>query len=473
MGLIHVWRWKGSAGVRGREVALHLNNKWGNILNNEKQDDMNVSFTPLHLKARTVSVSDVLRTYDYYWSFAFTSHRTRDVLLQLKLHFTDEVCGQEAGGDLPKRWSCGRPWKCGCLSAIDCHKAIFGAQGFSSTNVHNSRNWTLRYQVLMIHEWLIQVDRSKQPQYFWQPVRTNMLATSCNIFNTKNKQWCTVMACFLSLCSDKVIGKNCRPCFTQGLGLARGLCSLFGALHGTLLFETAVYSPWQFGWNSLLCLALLTWLCPAWRVSSDSHGVGAARRVVDTLVQFLCYEDSADQEAANADAVAKCYSGPEQGVWELVMGKQIDIGAASSTLELAQRAHVGSGMKGVELNSNNGGGMRALVRLAGVDSMIGVDLTKSVVETGRKRTAEEGLSDKIKFINKNSLENGLPDPCHAWCLVDWDLEVLACSGLPWPWWTLQYIVWDGLCVFSQDFEGVVAHGGALFQLRVTLFRDMF
>ena len=63
MGLIHVWWWKGSAGVRGREVALHLNNKWGNILNNEKQDDMNVSFTPLHLKARTVSVSDDLRTY--------------------------------------------------------------------------------------------------------------------------------------------------------------------------------------------------------------------------------------------------------------------------------------------------------------------------------------------------------------------------------------------------------------------------
>ena len=32
-------------------------------MNNEKQDDMNVSFTPLHLKARTVSVSDDLRTY--------------------------------------------------------------------------------------------------------------------------------------------------------------------------------------------------------------------------------------------------------------------------------------------------------------------------------------------------------------------------------------------------------------------------
>ncbi|CAL1133195.1 unnamed protein product [Cladocopium goreaui] len=122
----------------------------------------------------------------------------------------------------------------------------------------------------------------------------------------------------------------------------------------------------------------------------------------------------AEQDAADADAVAKCYRGPDQSVWELVMGKQIDIGGASSTLELAHRAQVGPGMKGVELNSNNGGGMRALVRLASVDSMIGVELTKSVVETGRKRTEEEGLSDKIKFINKNSLVNGLPDPCPDW-----------------------------------------------------------
>ncbi|CAK9020099.1 unnamed protein product [Durusdinium trenchii] len=131
-----------------------------------------------------------------------------------------------------------------------------------------------------------------------------------------------------------------------------------------------------------------------------------------------------DQDAADADAVARCYSGPEQSVWELVMGKQIDIGAASSTLELAKKAGVGPGMNGVELNCNNGGGMRTLVRLAGVDSMIGVDLTKSVVETGKKRTEEEGLSDKIKFINKNSLENGLPDASadfvyskDAWCYM--------------------------------------------------------
>ena len=70
---------------------------------------------------------------------------------------------------------------------------------------------------------------------------------------------------------------------------------------------------------------------------------------------------------------------------------QVDVGGASSTLELAQKARVGPGMKGVELNCNNGGGMRALVRLGGVDSMIGVELTKSVVETGKKRTEEWGV----------------------------------------------------------------------------------
>ena len=131
--------------------------------------------------------------------------------------------------------------------------------------------------------------------------------------------------------------------------------------------------------------------------------------VLSTLWRSSAMKTLADQDAANADAVAKCYSGPEQSVWELVMGKQIDIGGASSTLELAKKAGVGPGMKGVELNSNNGGGMRCLVRLAGVDSMIGVELTKSVAETGKKRTEEEGLSDKISFINKNSLDNGLPD----------------------------------------------------------------
>jgi len=131
-----------------------------------------------------------------------------------------------------------------------------------------------------------------------------------------------------------------------------------------------------------------------------------------------------DQSAASFDAVVACYSGAEQSVWELVMGKQIDIGAASSTMELAKKAGLGPGMKGVELNCNNGGGMRCLVRLCGVDSMTGVDITKSVVDKGIKRTEEEGFSDRIKFVNANSLENGLLDSSadfvyskDAWCYM--------------------------------------------------------
>lgn len=131
-----------------------------------------------------------------------------------------------------------------------------------------------------------------------------------------------------------------------------------------------------------------------------------------------------DQSAASFEAIQACYSGAEQNVWELCMGKQIDIGAASSTMELAQKAGLGPGMKGVDLNCNNGGGMRCLVRLCGVDSMTGVDLTASVVERGIKRTAEEGLNDKISFINANSLENGIADASvdfvyskDAWCYM--------------------------------------------------------
>jgi ubiquinone/menaquinone biosynthesis C-methylase UbiE len=129
-------------------------------------------------------------------------------------------------------------------------------------------------------------------------------------------------------------------------------------------------------------------------------------------------------KSASFDAIQTCYSGAEQNVWELVMGKQIDIGAASGAMELAKKAGLGKGMKGVDLNCNNGGGMRCLVRLCGVDSMTGVDLTKSVIETGIKRTEEEGLSDKITFKNMNSLENDIPDGSadfvyskDAWCYI--------------------------------------------------------
>mmetsp|Transcript_116066 Transcript_116066/g.308723 ORF Transcript_116066/g.308723 Transcript_116066/m.308723 type:complete len:305 (-) Transcript_116066:112-1026(-) len=176
-------------------------------------------------------------------------------------------------------------------------------------------------------------------------------------------------------------------------------------------------------------------------------GAAAARLPPTPAQQAMKF--LADQSAAGFEAIQACYSGAEQSVWELCMGKQIDIGAASGTMELAQKAGVGPGMKGVELNCNNGGGMRCLVRLCGVDSMTGVDLTKSVVETGRKRTEEEGLSDRITLITRNSLENGLPDSSadfvyskDAWCYMpDKQLIVDQAARIVKPGGTIMFTDW--------------------------------
>mmetsp|Transcript_121724 Transcript_121724/g.349888 ORF Transcript_121724/g.349888 Transcript_121724/m.349888 type:complete len:271 (+) Transcript_121724:86-898(+) len=156
-----------------------------------------------------------------------------------------------------------------------------------------------------------------------------------------------------------------------------------------------------------------------------------------------------DPGAASFAAVAECYSGPEQSIWELVMGEQIDIGAASGTMELAKKAGLGPGMKGVDLNCNNGGGMRCLVRLCGVDSMVGVDFTQAVVTKGIQRTEEEGLSDRISFMCKNSLENGLPDAGadfvyskDAWCyLPDKQLIIDQAARIVKPGGTICFTDW--------------------------------
>ena len=91
-------------------------------------------------------------------------------------------------------------------------------------------------------------------------------------------------------------------------------------------------------------------------------------------------------------------------------------------LSLPRRQVLDRGMKGVELNCNNGGGMRALVRLGGVDSMIGVELTKSVVETGKKRTEEwrgvETSQNGGGCLNSVLLEStgitSLSEACELW-----------------------------------------------------------
>ena len=122
--------------------------------------------------------------------------------------------------------------------------------------------------------------------------------------------------------------------------------------------------------------------------------------------------------------VQAVYSGPEGDLWELVMGEQIHIGGFASSMDLAERAGLGAGMKGIDLCCCTGAGMRFLVRFRGVEAMTGVDATDTVVARGRERCAAEGLGERISFTQADVTASGLPDASadfvwgeDAWCYV--------------------------------------------------------
>ncbi len=124
------------------------------------------------------------------------------------------------------------------------------------------------------------------------------------------------------------------------------------------------------------------------------------------------------------DDVRAVYDGAEGDLWELIMGHQIHIGGFKSSMDLAQRAGIDAGQKGVDLCCCNGAGMRFLTRFIDVDSMTGVDATETVVERGTARCAEEGLGDRISFVHKDVCDSGLADGEadfvwgeDAWCYV--------------------------------------------------------
>lgn len=123
--------------------------------------------------------------------------------------------------------------------------------------------------------------------------------------------------------------------------------------------------------------------------------------------------------------VSAVYSGAEGDLWELLMGQQIHIGGFKSSMDLADRAGIGAGQRGVDLCCCTGAGMRFLVRMRGVAEMTGVDATKTVVERGRARCKDEGLGERIHFELADVCASGLPDGGadfvwgeDAWCYVE-------------------------------------------------------
>jgi sarcosine/dimethylglycine N-methyltransferase len=130
--------------------------------------------------------------------------------------------------------------------------------------------------------------------------------------------------------------------------------------------------------------------------------------------------------------VQAVYDGAGGDLWELVMGEQIHIGGFVSSMDLAERAGVGSGMSGVDLCCCNGAGMRFLVRFRDVAHMTGVDATETVLARGRERTRQEGLSDRIEFVGADVCDSGLGSGEadfvwgeDAWCYVDDKARLIA------------------------------------------------
>jgi ubiquinone/menaquinone biosynthesis C-methylase UbiE len=122
--------------------------------------------------------------------------------------------------------------------------------------------------------------------------------------------------------------------------------------------------------------------------------------------------------------VVSLYSSTQGDFMQLLFGQQIHIGGMKASTDLAERAGIGAGLRGVDLCCCNGAGMRFLVRFRNVASMVGVDATESIVERGRQRCREEGLDNRIRFVLADACQSGLPAASadfvwgeDAWCYV--------------------------------------------------------
>ena len=123
--------------------------------------------------------------------------------------------------------------------------------------------------------------------------------------------------------------------------------------------------------------------------------------------------------------VQAVYCGPEGRLWELLMGEQIHIGGLQSSLDLAERAGITAGWRGVDLCCCNGAGMRFLLRFRRVAHMTGVDATPAVLSLARQRAAAEGVAQQVAFVEADVCATGLPSGGFdfiwgedAWCYVE-------------------------------------------------------
>jgi ubiquinone/menaquinone biosynthesis C-methylase UbiE len=122
--------------------------------------------------------------------------------------------------------------------------------------------------------------------------------------------------------------------------------------------------------------------------------------------------------------VQHVYNGPEGDLWELIMGQQIHVGGLASSMDLAEKAGLAEGLRGVDLCCCTGAGMRFLIRFRKAARMTGVDATPTVLQRAHARCAAEGMADRTTLVEADVCKTGLPDAAmdfvwgeDAWCYV--------------------------------------------------------
>ncbi len=153
--------------------------------------------------------------------------------------------------------------------------------------------------------------------------------------------------------------------------------------------------------------------------------------------------------------VQSVYAGAEGRLWELLMGEQIHLGGLQSSMELAERAEIDEGQTGVDLCCASGAGMRFLVRFRKAARMKGVDATRAMLDLGRRRCAEEGLADRITFVEANACNSGLSSGQFdfvwgedAWCYVEDKPKLIAEAA--------RLVKAGGTIAFTDWMEGATA-----------------
>src|SRR5437870_4252002 len=107
-------------------------------------------------------------------------------------------------------------------------------------------------------------------------------------------------------------------------------------------------------------------------------------------------------EGIGLNEVTAVYGGAQADLYALLFGQHLHIGGMSASLDLARRAGIGAGMKGIDLCCGNGAAMRALVRFCDVAAMTGVEATARNVDEGQTRCRNEALDHRIRLVHADA-----------------------------------------------------------------------